>query len=174
MKSRLLRDILVVAAVALIAGGAAALWTAPAPLFSSDHAVPRVLEMDLRTAQDRLTALGYRVKLGGSREHPSVPRGRVIGQDPPAGVILARGSAVELVTSGGRPPVIVPDVVGFAATQALQVLAAAGLTGVQVDSVSEGVDAPGIIVSTRPRAGTAQDAGSSVGLVVSTGTGGKP
>ena len=173
-RPRMVREIAMLAAVALVGYGVAVLWTAPAPLFSSDHAVPRVLDLDLAAAQRKLTALGYRVKFAGTRQHPSVPRGRVVAQDPPAGVIMAAGSPVELTTSAGRASVIVPDLVGFAAPQALRVLAAAGLAGAAVDSVTEGADAPGIVIATRPEAGATRDPGATIGLVVSAATVGRP
>lgn len=166
-RGRLIRDVALVAAAGFVAYGVAILWTAPAPIFSSDHAVPRVLELSLQDAERRITALGFRPRFAGTEQHPGVPAGRVVGQDPPPGVILPPGSAVQLTASGGRLPVIVPDVIGFAATHATRVLDAAGLAAATVDSVPNAADAPGVVIATRPAAGTTEDAGATVGLVVS-------
>ena len=171
---RLARDVALIAAAGFVAAGVAILWTAPAPLFSSDHAVPRVLELRLQDAQRRITALGFRPRFTGSEQHPAIPVGFVVGQDPPPGVILPPGSVVELVTSAGRAPVVVPDVVGFATPQALGVLEAARLRGAAVDSVTEGVDAPGVVIATRPPAGGTEDPGTTIGLVVSASAAGRP
>ena len=171
---RVVRDLALIAAAGLVAWGVALLWTDPAPIFSHDHAVPRALDLTLKDAERRITALGFRARFVGTEQHPTAPEGRVIGQDPPPGVILPPGSAVELTTSSGRPPVVVPDVVGFADTQAVRVLAAAGLRGTAVDSVTEGADAPGVVVATRPPAGGTAVAGTIIGLVVSTATTGQP
>jgi len=168
------RDVALIAAAGFVAAGVALVWTAPAPLFSSDHAVPRVLELRLQDAQRRISALGFRPRFTGSEQHPTIPVGFVVGQDPPPGVILPPGSVVEITTSAGRAPVVVPDVVGFAAPQALRVLEAAGLVAATVDSVSEGADAPGVVVATRPPAGNTEDPGTTIGLVVSASTVGRP
>ena len=168
------RDVALIAAAGFVAAGIALVWTAPAPLFSSDHAVPRVLELRLQDAQRRISALGFRPRFTGSEQHPTIPVGFVVGQDPPPGVILPPGSVVEITTSAGRAPVVVPDIVGFAEPQALRVLAAAGLVAATVDSVSEGADAPGVVVATRPPAGNTEDPGATVGLVVSASTVGRP
>jgi serine/threonine-protein kinase len=173
-RSRLIRDVALVAAAGFVAWGVALLWTAPAPIFSSDHAVPRVLELSLQDAERRITALGFRPRFAGTEQQPGVPAGRVVGQDPPPGVVLPPGSAVQLTTSGSRTPVLVPDVIGFAATQATRVLDAAGLAAATVDSVTDGADAPGVVIATRPAAGSPEDAGTTVGLVVSVGAGSRP
>lgn len=170
----LARDAALIAAAGFVAAGVAFLWTAPAPLFSSDHAVPRVLELRLQDAQRKVTELGFRARFAGSEQHPTVPAGFVVGQDPPPGVILSPGSVVELTTSAGRAPVVVPDVVGFATPQALRVLEAAGLAAATVDSVGEGADAPGVVIATRPPAGGTEDPGTTIGLVVSAGTVARP
>lgn len=164
---RTLRDLALVVAVGAVAFGGAMLWTAPAPLFSSDHAVPRVIDLDRTAAERKLMGLGFRMKSAGTRAHPTAPRGQAVDQDPPPGVILERGSTVEVVTSAGAAAVVIPDVIGFSAAQARRVLAAAGLEATQVDSVLESADEAGIVVATRPTAGATQEPGSTVGLVLS-------
>jgi eukaryotic-like serine/threonine-protein kinase len=173
-RGRLLRDIGLVAAAGLVAWGLALIWSAPAPIFSTDHAVPRVLDLGLQDAERRISALGFRPRFAGTEQHPGVPTGRVVGQDPPAGVILPAGSAVQLTTSATRTPVLVPDVIGFAATHAARVLDAAGLAAATVDSITDGADAPGVVVATRPAAGVSEDAGTAIGLVVSAAGVGRP
>jgi serine/threonine-protein kinase len=171
---RALRDLAIILGAGASAWGLAVLWTAPAPLFSSDHAVPRVLELGLAEAQRRITAAGFRPRFAGTEQHPVLAAGRVVAQDPPAGVVLPPGSAVAIVTSSGTAPVVVPDVVGFGARAAARVIEAAGLRAATVDSVREGADAPGVVVATRPAAGGTEDPGSTVGLVVSAATAGTP
>lgn len=134
--------------------------TARGRLFSSNHAVPRVLELSLQDAQRRITALGFRARFAATGRRAGVPAGRVVGQDPPPGVVLPPGSAVQLITSGSRTPVIVPD--------------AAGRAAATVDSVTDGADAPGVVIARRPAAGASEDAGTTIGLVVSVGGVGRP
>jgi eukaryotic-like serine/threonine-protein kinase len=170
---RALRDVALVVAVGAVAFGVAMLWTAPAPIFSSEHAVPRLVDLELQDAERKVAEFGYHLKVTGTHPHPTTPRGRVVQQDPPPGVVLERGSAIEVLTSAGAPDVVVPDVIGFSAAQARRVLAAAGLEAAQVDSL-KGEDEPGIVVSTRPSAGATQQPGSTVGLVVSVNPGLQP
>ncbi len=165
---RTLRDAALILVAGLVATGVALLWTAPAPLFSTDHAVPRLLDLDLATAQTRLRGLGYRSRFGGTRPHPTAAPGIVVAQDPPPGVVLSSGAVVELTTSAGPTQVPVPDVSGFVARQAIQVLHAAGLEGATVDSVPTDPGDTGVVMATRPPAGTPRDPGSTIGLVIST------
>ena len=111
-RGRLIRDVALVAAAGFVAYGVAILWTAPAPIFSSDHAVPRVLELSLQDAERRIAGLGFRARFAGTEQHPGMPAGRVVGQDPPPGVILPPGSAVQLTVSGGRPAAGTPEDAG--------------------------------------------------------------
>jgi len=63
------------------------------------------------------------------------PAGIVIWQDPPPGVVAPEGAKVALVSSAGPPKIPVPDVSGLDATLAQSLIAAAGLTVSQVESV---------------------------------------
>jgi serine/threonine-protein kinase len=141
-------------------------WLSPVPLFSSDHAVPRLLDLPLAEAQARLAELGFRPRVGPARAHPTIPAGRVAWQDPPAGTVLAANSVVNYAASSGPAPVPVPDVVGFSRQHAERVLAAAGLRIGSVDSVAADPE-PGVVVATRPAAGVGREPGETVDLMVS-------
>jgi len=140
----------------------------PAPIFPGHQEVPRVLGLTLAEAQAQLTKAQLEVAEGGADPHPTAPQGTVIWQDPPAGVIAPAGLKVTLVVSAGPPKIPVPDVAKFDATLAQRLVAAAGLTVSQVESVQ--ADAPpGLAILTRPPAGTALAPGAGVALVVSRG-----
>jgi serine/threonine-protein kinase len=141
-------------------------WLSPVPLLSSDHAVPRVLDLPLAEAQTRLTELGFRPRVGPTRAHPTIPAGRVAWQDPPAGLVLAANRVVNYAASSGPAPTPVPDVVGFSRPHAERVLAAAGLRLGSVDTVAADPE-PGVVVATRPAAGVGREPGQTVDLVVS-------
>jgi len=154
---------------ALLAGYLTAyLLLFPAPIFPGHQEVPRVLGLTLAEAQAQLTKAQLEVTEGGADPHPTAPQGTVIWQDPPAGVIAPAGLKVTLVVSAGPPKIPVPDVTKFEATLAQRLVAAAGLTVSQVESVQ--ADAPmGLAILTRPPAGTALAPGAGVALVVSRG-----
>ncbi|MEO8200712.1 MAG: PASTA domain-containing protein [Gemmatimonadota bacterium] len=160
----------VIVLIAMIAGYlVSAFWLFPAPLFSRDQRVPRLLDEGLTLAQEDLVKAGFRVKLAGEEPDPRVPKDKVVWQDPPPGTILVQGSTVTLTPSGGPAQILVPDVVTFDAAEARKVMLAAGLSIGSEDSVQSSVD-PGVVVQTRPAAGAARDAGSAVTLVLSSGS----
>jgi serine/threonine-protein kinase len=145
-----------------------AFWLFPAPIFSRDHSVPRVLDLGLTAAQEQLAADGFRVRIASEESDPRVARGKVVWQDPPPGTILPEGSTVEITPSAGPPTIAVPDVVHFHAADARKVILAAGLGVGREDSVESNL-AEGIVVQTRPANGLARPAGTAVDLVLSSG-----
>lgn len=163
---RWLRDGLVVLATFGIGYLIASAWLSPVPLFSSDHAVPRLLDLPVADAETKLAELGFRGRAGPARSHPTIAAGRVAWQDPPAGMVLAENTAISYAASSGPVPIPVPDVIGFSRAHAERVLAAAGLRAGAVDTVAADPE-PGVVIATRPAAGTAREPGATVDLVVS-------
>src|SRR6266568_5223727 len=121
------------------------------------HGVPRAVS---RAASPRAP--------GGAEPHPTAPQGVVIWQDPPPDVIAAEGTKVTLVSSAGPPKIPVPDVAGLDATLAQSMVAAAGLTVSQVESVQAAAPT-GLAMMTRPPAGTVLAPGAGLTIVVSRG-----
>jgi serine/threonine-protein kinase len=141
-------------------------WLSPVPFFSSDHAVPRLLDLPVAEAEARLTELGFRGRPGPARNHPTIAAGRVAWQDPPSGMVLATNAVVSYALSSGPAPIPVPDVIGFHRPHAERVLAAAGLRTGSVDTVAADPD-PDVVVATRPAPGAPREAGGLVDLMVS-------
>lgn len=146
----------------------AALWLYPAPLFSEAIAVPRVLELDIASATQRLTDAGLHVRRADDMPHPTAARGAVVWQEPAPYSEVGPGASVDLVASSGPPEIAIPDVEGFDAALALKVLGAAGIQVSGTDSVSNGAP-KGTALATRPAAGTTRGPADSVQLVVSSG-----
>lgn len=140
----------------------------PAPLLPGHQEVPRVLGLTLAEAQAEVTKAHLQVIEGGADPHPTAAQGTVIWQDPPAGVIAPEGLKVTLVVSAGPPKIPVPDVSGLEAVLAQRLVAAAGLTVSQVESVQAAAP-QGLAMMTRPPAGTALAPGAGLALVVSRG-----
>jgi beta-lactam-binding protein with PASTA domain len=170
---RFARDIGLVALTALVGYVISAYWISPGAVFSSEHAVPRVLELPEADARERLVELGFRVRVEGERSNPVVPRGAVVWQDPPPETVVPPNSAVQLVLSGGPAPVSVPDVVGLSLQYAESIIQAAGLRLGRVDRVTSGQEAD-VVLSVRPAPGNSRPPGSTVELLVSAGRGGRP
>lgn len=139
----------------------------PAPILPGHQAVPRVLGLSIVEAQAEIQKSKLQVTDGGAEPHPSAAQGVVIWQDPPPGVIAPEGTKVTLVSSSGPPRIPIPDVAKLDGSLAQSLVAAAGLTVTQVESV-QGTQA-GLAMLTRPAAGTALAPGAGVTLVVSRG-----
>jgi len=152
-----------------VAGYLVSLMMYPAPLVARDQRVSLVIGLPSEEAEKELIAQGFRVQIDPAREQdPTLPEGYVTWQEPPAYVSLPEGSQVELTVSSGPAAVTVPDVLQFESEEARKVLMASGLTVSAVDSVPAEAE-HGIVVATRPPAGSTRTPGSGVDLVVSQG-----
>jgi eukaryotic-like serine/threonine-protein kinase len=140
----------------------------PAPILPGHQEVPRVLGLTLAEAQAEIKNAQLQTAEGGAEPHPTATQGVVIWQDPPPGVIAPEGSKVTLVASAGPPKIPVPDVANLDAPLAQALVAAAGLTVTQVESVQAAAPT-GLAMMTRPPAGTALAPGAGLTVVVSRG-----
>jgi beta-lactam-binding protein with PASTA domain len=165
---RFLRDLALVALTFVVGYGVSALWISPGSLVSSDHPIPRVLGLSEAAARTKLAGLRFRPRLAGERPSDTSPRGTVVWQDPPPDMVLPPNSNVQLVLSGGPAPATVPDVIGFAVPDAEKVFEAAGVKVGRVDTVRAGPEA-GVVIATRPAAGSGRPRGAAIDLVVSGG-----
>jgi len=103
-----------------------------------------------------------------SRPDDTVPEGRVIITNPPAGALVPKGSEVVLVVSSGSDGVTVPNLVGQTELAASNQLGRLELqTG--IERVFSPDQPEGVVVATRPAPGTRANIGDTVVLVVSQG-----
>lgn len=165
---RLVRQSLVVVAAFVAGYLATVFWLFPAPLQPKDRPLPRLLDLGASEAKVRVESEGFRFVIQDRQPDPSVPRGAVIWQDPPPGVIAPPNTPVSIILSEGPPDVVIPDVAGFPRTLAEKVLRAAGFK-VGVEDTIPAASEPGTVVQTRPGPGVGRVAGTSVGLVISSG-----
>jgi beta-lactam-binding protein with PASTA domain len=163
-----LRDIGLIAGTFVVGYGVSALWLSRGSVFSSEHSLPRVLELSEAQARTKLSDLGFRPRVDAQRTSDSFPAGIVIWQDPPPGVILEPNSVVQLTVSSGPSLVAVPDIIGLNVPQAGKILAAAGVRVGGIDSMPGGTER-GIVLATRPAAGIGRPRGAAINLVVSRG-----
>ena len=92
----------------------------------------------------------------------------VVSQSPTAGSKVAKGSAVDLVISGGPAKVAVPELKGLTRSEAVKALSDAGLTSVETAEYDSSV-AKGTVIDQLPAAGEKVVPGSAVGVLVSLG-----
>ena len=127
--------------------------------------VPAVVGLPVAEAVERLRASGYpadpRRRVDPSR------RGRVVEQEPDAGVELEQGRTVVIVVARSRNSVDVPNVVGLPVADAFERVQAAGLRARSVEAFSR--QARGRVFRQRPAARADAPRGSLVVLSVSRG-----
>lgn len=163
---RLARDVGLIVGLFVAGYLIAFIWLSPGPLISSTKSVPRVLEMQASAAEKELSKAGFRARREEARPHPVREAGVVIWQDPPAGTIVPEGTPVTLTLSDGKQQTPVPDLEGLEPRDAESVLRAGGLKVERTERVPfDG--AAGIVIGTRPAAGTPRPVGSAVTLLVS-------
>ncbi len=136
----------------------------PAPV-----AVPDVVTMPFEDAKTVLTSAGFVVGTVTEAYHTSVAAGRVINQNPSAGSLKQPGLAVDLVVSQGPEFVEVPDVGGMSLTEAETALTSAGFVVGTVTEAYHTSIAAGSVISQNPLAGSFEQPGLAVDLVVSQG-----
>jgi beta-lactam-binding protein with PASTA domain len=104
------------------------------------------------------------------RQISTRPKDEVLAQTLAAGAQVARDSTIGLAVSDG-PGTLVPDVIGLTETVAGRTITAAGLQSLVMFRV-QGSEPAGTVVGQRPGAGERLAGGGTVGLTVSTGSGG--
>ncbi|HEX5587659.1 MAG TPA: Stk1 family PASTA domain-containing Ser/Thr kinase [Acidimicrobiia bacterium] len=115
--------------------------------------IPDVANQDQTPAAAALGQAGFSVT---SRAEPSdtVPVGKVIGTDPPAGTPLPKGSAVTLIVSSGPNLIDIPNTVGQPQQVATDALLGAGFNVVIVPQ-NAGAPNKGKVISQSPPSGKA-------------------
>jgi serine/threonine-protein kinase len=126
-----------------------------------------VVGLSADSARALLQKSGLAGKIADRVTHPTLAQGRVVWQDPPAEILVTAGTTVDLAISDGPQRVLIPDVAGYDEDTGRLLMESAGLT-VTIEHAQ--TSAPkGVVVNSRPPAGTALNPGRPVALVVSEG-----
>ncbi len=129
--------------------------------------VPKVTAMTQDNAARRLRQEGLNLGEVQREKSETVPRGRVISQDPTEGDVVDEGTQVDLVVSAGKEDVVVKFVVGMSKQEATRILRGLGL---EVDyETRASTEEKDTVIATDPEAGETVPAGSTVTLVLSEG-----
>ncbi len=129
--------------------------------------VPNVISLTQQTAVVRLKAAGLE-PVPTSAASATVTSGTVFEQTPSEGVLVKRGSRVTITVSSGPASVLVANVEGLTAAQAVDTLRGSGLEPTTRTRSSATV-AEGLVIGTEPAARTRQPVGSTVIVLVSSG-----
>ncbi|MES2178446.1 MAG: PASTA domain-containing protein [Gemmatimonadota bacterium] len=145
-----------------------AFFVFPAGVIPRDVKVPNVTGLNYDDAVQRLEQAGFKGEQGEQRYNSSAPKLTVLEQSPPPGSREGIGAPVTLVVSGGQRMATVPTVTGLTKMEAQLLLEKAGF------DVGDVTDAPsnvttGIVISTRPAAGSQVSMPTTVSIVLSGG-----
>ena len=140
---------------------------------SSKVGVPEITGQSAYYAESKLKEIGLNPERQPDVFSATVPEGSVVSQDPAAGAMVQKDSAVKYVVSKGPEPpkkeVPVPDVKNLTVDQASSRLSQDGLAlGTTSEQYSDTVGT-GKVISQSPGAGQSVKEGSSVNIVVSKG-----
>ena len=129
-------------------------------------AVPEIEGLAAAAAAAQVRDQGLRLvwRQGDERYDARVPENHVVVQEPAAGTLVKRGSAVEAVRSLGEELIEVPDLVGKALPAAQVTLGDSGLTLGRTAGVYRSGGRPGTVVEQRPAAGDSIGAATPVDL----------
>ncbi|HWX45784.1 MAG TPA: Stk1 family PASTA domain-containing Ser/Thr kinase [Solirubrobacteraceae bacterium] len=151
--------------LALVAAGVALALLLPSS--TQEVTVPDVTGRVANLAEATLKAQGL-TPVSLQAASTAVPAGQVIGEQPPAGTVVRRGSRVAISVSTGPGTVEVPNVKGQTSAQALRKLTQAGFKPTTQSRSSASVPT-GNAISTEPSQGTVVQAGSPITVFVSSG-----
>lgn len=131
--------------------------------------VPRLAGMTAASATSDLRGLGFGTAIGKAQLDNQVAKGEVIRSEPAAGTRLTKGGRVTLIVSAGPHMIPVPQVTGQTVATAAAALRRAGLVPGRVKRHTSATIPAGIVLATRPAAGTSWPQPRPVTLVVSAG-----
>ena len=132
--------------------------------------VPSVTGSSQSAAESAITAAGLSVGNVTTTSSDTVAAGDVVSQTPAGGSSAEEGTSVDLVVSTGPALVAVPSVTGLSQGTAEAAITSAGLVVGNVTTASSSTVAEGDVISQTPAGGSDVELGTSVDLVISTGS----
>lgn len=139
-------------------------------LFSTPQTVvvPNLEGKTLSEATEALKERGLEIKSEESFSS-TVEMGKVISQDPEAGIKVKEDSTVKVIVSKGEELITIPDVIGMSRDDAIAELVRADFEIGEITEKDNDEVPAGAIISQTPGAGTEAQEGTIVDLVVSKG-----
>ena len=169
-KKRVLWPWFVLLTVVLILAGLGGAWRL-GMLGTKLGTIPNVVGMDRASASILLEQNGFVVgNQVTTRYDAKVPEGKIIAQNPTAGMPAKKQTAVDLVISKGPDLVVVPDIVNSPQADADAALKTADLIGSAISSAYDPKVPAGSVISQQPAKGEKLARGSRVTYIISLGT----
>ncbi len=139
----------------------------PPPVPEDGIVVPDLRGLTLGLARDRLAPLGLEPGDTVSIPHGQTPKGLIIAQTPLPGQQARAGGHVSVGLSSGPPAVTIPNVIGYGARRAQNLLQRLGF---EVDQMLEPSDRPnGTVLRSQPESGNKLSLPARIMIYVSAG-----
>lgn len=157
--------LIVVAIVGLLAG---VLYNMGGSLFGEEVAVPDIVGMDYKQADDELKKNNLIMKVDWEY-NDEFDKDQIIAQDPGKGRKVKEGKEIEVRVSKGAKLITVPNVIGIDIKDAIKRLSDEKLNMGDRDNKYNDEKPEGLVISQSPSKGSSVKSGTSVNLVVSKG-----
>ncbi len=158
-----------VIAIALLGFLLGIFWTMGGNLFGAEVAVPNIVGMDIKQADEELSKVGLKMKVIGTEASDQVVKDAVKSQDPGAGRKVKAGREIEVIISGGQEQVKVPNITGVTVSDATTRLSNKGLNLGNIEPIYDEKYAEGIVISQSPVPDSTVNSGTKVNITVSKG-----
>lgn len=129
--------------------------------------VPNLVNEEVDTADSMMTDAGLIMQIVDKQYSEYIPQDMVLSQNVDRGKIVKVDRVVEVVVSGGREIVVVPDICGYQKDSAIEALTALGLI-LEIEEEYSAFEA-GVIMAQSLQAGEQAHRGDTVVLTVSLG-----
>jgi serine/threonine protein kinase len=170
VKKRKLRPVgIALIAIAIVGLLSGVLYMMGGNIFGKEVAVPDIVSMNIKQADDELSQLGLVMNVIARQSDDTVEKDVVISQDPIKGRKVKTGRQINVVISDGSAQVKVPNIVGVDIKEAGTRLASKGLNLGDVQEVSDEKYAAGMVISQKPAVDASVKSGTKVDVVVSIG-----
>ena len=140
-------------------------WSTP-----KNVTVPDITGLTVEQAETKLKELKISYEISDEKYSSSVDVGKIISQEPPAGYRVLQNKAVKIVVSKGIEKTTVPKVAGDSLEEAKNKIENAKLEAEVIEETSQ-VLKEGFIIRQEPKENTELNAGDTVKIYVSKGTG---
>jgi serine/threonine-protein kinase len=133
-----------------------------------EMAAPDVIGLPFAAAKAQLEAVGLKAREAGQVYESKQQEGTVVSQRPEPGRMVKIGRMVNLMISGGKRKVQVPNLIGRPLTQADEILMAAELQLGDIRFEQNAGQPEGTIIAQEPLGGEEANAGGGIDLLVAT------
>lgn len=125
-----------------------------------------------KNQQEALETMGeHRIKTAINAVYSdTIEKGKVIEQNPPAGMGVLKDSVVILTVSRGKEEIVIPDTANLSPESASEILEEAGFTNIKTVYEYSAETLEGLVIQSKPAGKTMQTADSPINIVVSKGS----